>query len=252
MPALDWLTARPIAHRGYHDAGAGRIENTLSAIGAAADRNFAVEIDVHLSADGRVYVFHDDTLDRLTTGAGDTAGRTLAELQAVPFKAGGDRIPTLREVLTRVSGRVPLVIEVKSRFTGARSTPLVDAVARELEAYRGPAAVMSFDPLIVEDFAERAPELIRGIVADAAADAEDYGALSPEERHDLATLAHHERTRPHFVSYWVRLLPNEVSRRVREDWRIPLITWTIRTEEERAIAAAHADQITFEGFDPDA
>ncbi len=251
MADLDWLTARPIAHRGYHDLAAGRVENTLSAVKSAAERNFAIEIDVHLSADGRVYVFHDDRLDRLTTGSGDTAGLTLAELQAIPFKVGQDRIPSLREVLTAVSGHVPLVIEVKSRSDGTRSTALVDAVARELEAYRGPACVMSFDPLIVEDFADRAPELVRGIVADDA-EGSDYAALSPEARAELAGLGHRERTRPHFVSYWVKLLPNAVSRKVREDWRLPLITWTIRTDEDRAAAAAYADQITFEGFDPDA
>ncbi|WP_181705422.1 glycerophosphodiester phosphodiesterase family protein [Chthonobacter rhizosphaerae] len=248
MPTLDWLTARPVAHRGFHDASAGRLENTLSAIGAAVDAGFAIEIDVHLSADGRVFVFHDDTLDRLTTGTGPVGGMTLDALQAVPFRATPDRIPSLEDVLDRVAGRVPLIVEVKSHFDG-RHGPLTDAVARALSAHEGPVAAMSFDPRIVAGLRATAPDLPRGIVADDAEDKE-YGALRPEERTALATLAHRDETDPHFVAYWVKLLPNSVSRRVREDWRLPLLTWTVRTSTDRAAAAAHADQMIFEGFDP--
>ncbi len=75
MPELDWLTARPIAHRGYHDRAQRRIENTLPAAEAAIAHNFAIECDLQATADGRVVVFHDDVLDRLTepTGPGRRA-----------------------------------------------------------------------------------------------------------------------------------------------------------------------------------
>lgn len=247
MKAPDWLTARPVAHRGFHDAGAGRIENTLSAVGAAADAGFAVEIDVHLSADGAVYVFHDHTLDRLTTGIGAADGLTLADLQAVPFRATPDRIPSLGQVLERIAGRVPLVIEVKSLFDG-RHGPLTEAVIRDIAGYDGPVAVMSFDPRLVADVRRLAPGVVRGIVADDAEHPE-YDRLTPPERTALAALAHRDETDPHFVAYWVKLLPNKVSRMVREDWALPLLTWTVRTPEDRA-AARHADQMIFEGFDP--
>ena len=251
MASLDWLTARPVAHRGLHVAPEGRIENTLSAIGAAADRGFAIEIDVHLSADGRVFAFHDFTLDRLTEGTGPTAGLTLAELQAVPFRATSDRIPSLDEVLETVAERTPLVIEVKSPLRG-RQTALVAAIADRLASYRGPVAVMSFDPGIVEDFATLAPDLTRGIVADDAESEKDYGHLTPAERESLRSLAHLPVSRPQFVAYWVKLLPNAVSRRVREELGLPLLTWTVRTPEDRAAASANADQMIFEGFDPEA
>jgi glycerophosphoryl diester phosphodiesterase len=251
MADLGWLTAQPVAHRGLHDAAAGRIENTLTAITAAAERGFAIEIDVHLAADGRVFVFHDETLDRLTTGTGRTAGLTLAELQAVPFKAAADRIPSLEDVLAAVAGRVPLIVEVKSHF-GARQRDLVAAVVAVLAGYAGPVAVMSFDPRMVADFAEISLGLTRGIVADDAADPDDYGALSAAERADLASLAHIGWSKPDFVAYWVKLLPNDLSRRVRDEWRLPLLTWTVRDAADRASAAAHADQMIFEGFDPNA
>ncbi len=249
MSDLSFLTASPVAHRGFHDAAAGRIENTPTAIAAAADRGFSIEIDVHLSADGKVFAFHDHTLDRLTEGAGEVSGKTMAELQATPFRSTSDRIPRLEEVLEIVAGRSTLVIEVKSRFAGLQ-TQLVEAIADVLTPYRGPVAVMSFDPRIVADFARVAPGLVRGIVADDAASEADYGHLDPATRRDLATLGHLSWSRPQFVAYWVKLLPNEVSRRVRQDLRLPLLTWTVRTPEDRAAAGAHADQMIFEGFDP--
>ena len=99
MASLDWLTARPIAHRGYHDRHAGRLENTLSAAEAAIARSFAVECDLQLTADGAVIVFHDDTLDRLTDLKGPVAAKSLAELKAARLSGSTDRIPTLAELL---------------------------------------------------------------------------------------------------------------------------------------------------------
>ncbi|HUG62778.1 MAG TPA: glycerophosphodiester phosphodiesterase family protein [Methylomirabilota bacterium] len=249
MTDLSWLTARPVAHRGFHDASAGRIENTPTAIAAAADRGFAIEIDVHLSSDGKAFVFHDETLDRLTEGGGDVHARTMADLQAVPFRATSDRIPRLEEVLEIVAGRSTLVIEVKSAFAGLQ-TDLVEAVADALTGYHGPVAVMSFDPRIVADFARVAPGLTRGIVADDAAEAKHYGSFDAATRAELANLDHLPWSRPQFIAYWVKLLPNAVSRRVRDVYRLPLLTWTVRTPEDRAAADAHADQMIFEGFDP--
>jgi glycerophosphoryl diester phosphodiesterase len=250
MTDIAWLTARPVAHRGFHDAAAGRIENTLGAIVAAADRGFAVEVDVHMSADGQVYVFHDDTLDRLTVESGPVEGLTLAALQTARFRATEDRIPSLAGVLTAVAGRVPLIIEVKSRFAALQSD-LVEAVADTLTGYHGPVAVMSFDPRIVADFARIAPGLTRGIVADDAAEAEEYGTFDAAQRADLASLAHLSWSRPQFVAYWVKLLPNAISERVRGKLGLPLLTWTVRTQEDRVAAADFADQMIFEGFDPE-
>jgi glycerophosphoryl diester phosphodiesterase len=250
MSDLSWLTARPVAHRGYHDAAAGRIENTPGAIAAAVERGFAVEIDVHLSADGEVFAYHDAVLGRLTEGTGPVSALTMQALREVPFKATSDRIPSLRDVLDIMGERTPLVVEVKSHFK-ARQRDLVEAVARVLADYRGPVAVMSFDPRMVEDFSIVAPGLTRGIVADAAHDPHEYGDFTPAERAELASLGHIARSKPQFVGYWVRLLPNDVSRRVREELKLPLLTWTVRTPQDRAAATAHADQMIFEGFDPE-
>jgi len=67
---VDWIAARPVAHRGLHDAKAGVIENTAAAFQAAVDGGYAMECDVQISADGEAMVFHDDTLDRLMQDSG--------------------------------------------------------------------------------------------------------------------------------------------------------------------------------------
>ncbi|PKR90388.1 glycerophosphodiester phosphodiesterase [Pleomorphomonas diazotrophica] len=251
MSDFSWLTARPIAHRGLHDAKVGRIENTLSAFDAAARAGFPMEMDVHLSADGVVYVFHDDVLDRLTTGQGPVAGRTMAELKAIPMVGTEDRIPTLREVLDLVAGRTGLVVEIKSYFA-ERQRDLVEATARELATYGGPVVVESFDPRQIQDLAEIAPDLPRGIVADDAMSAEDYNHYRVLAQEELATLSHRSWSHFQFVSYWVKLIGNDVSRKVRDEWKLPVTAWTIRKPDERRMAAEFGAQLVFEGFDPDA
>src|SRR5262245_59652130 len=147
MP-LDWLTARPIAHRGLHDAANGVIENTASAFNAAIAGNYGIECDVQISADGEAMVHHDDALGRLTEGSAALATLSAGEIKAVKFKATPDRIMTLGELCDLVGGRVTLTVEIKSRFDG--DLRLVHRTAQVLGAYRGPVAAMSFDPAPIE------------------------------------------------------------------------------------------------------
>src|SRR3954469_23425090 len=120
MPGLDWLTARPIAHRGLHDASAGVIENTASAFAAAIDGGYGIETDVQITSDGEAMVHHDFALGRLTLGSRQLAAMTAAGLKEVPFKTTADRMMTLGELCDFVAGRTPLLIEAKSRFDGDR------------------------------------------------------------------------------------------------------------------------------------
>src|SRR3954454_6478964 len=143
MSGLDWLTARPVAHRGLHD-GLTTIENTTSAFQNAIDGGYAIETDVQITADGEAMVHHDFALGRLTLGSRQLAAMTAAGLKEVPFKATADRMMTLGEMCDLVSGRTPMLIELKSRFEGDRR--LVERAAAVLQAYAGPFALMSFDP----------------------------------------------------------------------------------------------------------
>ncbi len=249
MADIAWLTARPIAHRGYHDRSSRRIENTLPAAEAAIARNFAIECDVQLTADGRVVVFHDDTLERLSEAEGPVGARTLAELRAIRLHDSDAGIPTLEELLDLVDGRVPLVIELKSQWTGNRQ--LEKAVAPILATYSGPAAVMSFDPMSMVAMRRLAPALPRGMTADDFAAGPDWSHIPWPERFALRHLLAGAIVWPHFVSFGIKALPANAPLMLRHVG-IPLICWTVRTPQDWEKARLYTDQITFEGFDPDA
>src|SRR5665213_84274 len=244
MRAPDWLTARPVAHRGLHDRFSGIIENMPGAAKAAIDGNFSIECDIQRSADGEAMVHHDDALGRLTDGSGALLGKTAAELQAVPFKDTSERMMTLGDLCALVEGRVPLVIEVKSHFDGDRT--LVARMAQVLAAYRGPAVGMSFDPDQVLALRELMPQLARGITAERRYDATEWPEASPAQRRGMQQLRHAFRTRPHFVAYRVDELPSAAPGIARHVFGLPLLAWTVRSPEQRDRAARYADQMIFE------
>src|SRR4051794_20250635 len=248
MRAPDWLTARPVAHRGLHDIARGIVENMPGAFQAAISGNVAIETDLQLSADGEAMVHHDDALGRLNEGSGALLGKTSAELRAVPFKNTSERMISLGDLCALVNGRVPLMIEVKSHFDGDRK--LVTRMAEVLRGYAGPAAVMSFDPDQVLAMREIIPERPRGIIAQRSYDDDYWTRLTPAQRGGMLHLRHAFRTRPDFVSFWIDGLPAPAPWIARYIFGLPLLTWTVRTPEQRERAARHADQIIFEGFNP--
>ncbi len=249
MAAPDWLTAHPVAHRGFHDRAAGRIENTLTAARAAIDRGFSIECDLQLSADEKVVVFHDDTLDRLTEGHGPVGGCSLAELKATPLHGTADRIPTLEDLLEAVDDRVPLVIELKSLFTGDRR--LEERVAPILAAYRGRSVIMSFDPASMQAMRRLAPRLPRGMIADRFDSPADRETIPTWQRLAFRHLLYAPLVMPAFVAYDVNALPANAPLLARH-LGLKLLTWTVRTEAHRATARRYTDQMIFEDFDPEA
>jgi glycerophosphoryl diester phosphodiesterase len=248
MPGLDWLTARPVAHRGLHDAASGVIENTASAFQAAIAGGFAIETDLQLSGDGEAMAHHDFALGRLTLGTRQLAAMTAAGLKEVPFKDTADRMMTLGDMCDLVAGRTPMLVELKSRFEGDRR--LVARSAQVLASYSGPVAVMSFDPDLVQALRELAPGLPRGIVAERHYVHQEWKDFSQPQRRNLAFLLHGFRSRPHFVAYQVRDLPSPGPLIARHLFGLPLLTWTVRSEEDRLRARRWADQMIFEGFRP--
>jgi glycerophosphoryl diester phosphodiesterase len=244
---LDWLIARPIAHRGLHD-GSSAIENTASAFRAAIDGGYSIEADVQISADGEAMVHHDFALGRLTLGSRQLAAMTAAGLKEVPFRATADRMMTLGELCEFTGGRVPLVIELKSRFDDDMT--LVARAAVVLQAYKGPAALMSFDAGPIAMLRDIAPEIPRGIVAERHYDDEEWERLSSGQKDSLAFLLHAPRTRPNFVAYRVKDLPSSGPWVARNVFGRPLLAWTVRTEQDRTTAKRWADQMIFESFKP--
>jgi glycerophosphoryl diester phosphodiesterase len=249
MRAPAWLTARPVAHRGLHDDARGIVENMPAAARAAMAGNFSIELDIQLTADGEAMVHHDDGLGRLTEGSGALRTRTAAELRQVAFKNTSERMMSLSDLCDLVAGRVPLVIEVKSHFDGDRR--LVRRMAEVLSSYEGPAAGMSFDPDQVLALRELIPARPRGIVAQRTYTAAEWPDTTPDQRAGMTYLRHAFRTRPHFVAYWVDELPDIAPWIARNIFGCPLLTWTVRTAEQRTRAHRYADQMIFERFHPD-
>jgi glycerophosphoryl diester phosphodiesterase len=238
----DWLTARPIAHRGLHDAAAGVIENTASAFRAAVAANYGMECDLQITADGEAMVHHDDALGRLNDGTARLDSMTAAALKSVPFKATADRMITLGELCDFVAGRATLLIELKGF---QRDDRLAERTAKVLAGYRGPAAVMSFDPSLMATVRKLAPQLVRGMVGMRREASAPTASMSAVQYLGQALDA-----RPQFLAYRVQDLTTPAPLLARNLFRLPLVTWTVRTPADRARAASHADQMIFEGFRP--
>src|SRR5262245_29827231 len=244
----EWLIARPVAHRGLHDAAAGVIENTPSAFRAAVAANYAIECDIQISADGEAMVFHDQTLERLTEGAGRLDAMSATDLKRVAFRASADHMLTLSELCDLVADRAALLVEIKSRFDG--DLRLVKRAAEVLGAYRGRVALMSFDPAPIAALCSLAPGLPRGIVAERRYNHPEWSPLSARTKRALAYFQHALQSRPQFIAYSVRDLSSAIPRLARNVLRLPLLTWTVRTDVDRERAARYADQMIFEGFRP--
>jgi glycerophosphoryl diester phosphodiesterase len=180
-------------------------------------------------------VFHDYELDRLTAGKGPVAALSATQLQAIPLRRCGEAMPRLAEALAIVRGRAPLLVEVKS--PDRQVERLCAAVAKALAGYEGPAAVMSFNPQVGAWFARNAAPVVRGLVVTESG---RRGALGWIER-ALALW----RARADFLACDVRDLPSRFAGAARRRG-LPVYTWTVRSEDDRARAAAHADQIIFE------
>lgn len=230
------LVARPYAHRGRH--GDGRVENSWSAFAAAIAAGDGIELDVRLSYDADAVVFHDVTLDRLTAASGPVARLSMRRLADIALGDGGDHLQSLSQTLDQIGGQVPLLVEIKA----GRRLPvaLCYAVRRALEGYGGVVGVMSFHPEVPRWFARHAPHLLRGLIIGAAA---DRGWRRWTGR--VARLWSLWRARPQFLACDIQGLPVSLVRRARQA-AVPVLAWTVRTDDDRARAAAEVDQIIYE------
>lgn len=242
--------AAPIAHRGLHDLSEGRPENGLSAVRAAVDAGYGLELDLQISADGVAMVFHDYELDRVTGESGQVKRRSAAELAQITLTGSDDRIPRLSEVLELVDGRVPMLLEIKeqSRFMGPVDDGLERAVAAELRGYGGPVAVMSFNPASVAALAAAAPDLPRGLTSGSYDDPE-WAPLGAAVLDRFRALRDFDETGSCFISHYHEDLADPAVAALKARG-VPVLCWTIRSPEAEAAARRIADNITFEGYLP--
>ncbi len=244
-PPLGWPLG-PIAHRGLHDAAKGRIENTASSFAAAIAKGYAIECDLQAADADEPVVFHDERLERLMEADGLVAAHTVAGLKQLRLRGTADRVQTLDEFLEQVSGRVPLVIEIKTMF-GA-SGRFEENIAARLRTYQGPAAVMSFDHRSMVTLRTLAPGIPRGLLSYRWDD--DWMPLLPAaEKAKLRALTYHSDVAPSFIAYDIDDLPEPAPLDLKQRAGIPLLTWTVRTPEQRERAKLYADAIIFESFE---
>jgi glycerophosphoryl diester phosphodiesterase len=207
-----------------------------------------MECDIQISADGEAMVFHDQTLERLTDGSGRVDALPAAELKRVAFRDTADRMITLGELCDLVANRTGLFVEIKSRFDG--DMRLVTRAADVLVGYTGRVALMSFDPAPIAALRTLAPRLPRGIVAERHYTHAEWSPLPARTKRALAYFHHALRSRPQFIAYSIKDLSSAIPQLARTVLRLPLLTWTVRTDVDREHAARYADQMIFEGFRP--
>lgn len=232
-----FIVSKYIAHRGYHTENAP--ENSLAAFEKAMSANFAIELDIQRISDGTIVVFHDETLSRMTGKDGYVRMLKKTDLKKYKLAGTDQTIPTFKETLKLIAGKVPLLIEIKN---DSKVGEFEKEVLEILKNYKGEFAIQSFNPYVLLWFKEHAPNIMRGQLASFF-----KGQKMPfARRHALKRMKFNKQTKPDFISYKASDLPN---RFVKKYKNLPLLAWTIRNNDEFMHAVKHCDNMIFEGFD---
>ena len=244
-PEMEKYKSVKYAHRGLHDEN--KAENSMSAFAAAKEKGFGIELDVRLSKDGELVVFHDETLTRVVGKEGKVIDFTAEELSKMSLSGTSDGIPTLRQVLDLIDGAVTLLIEIKLG-TGERG--VAEKFIEVIEGYKGDFIVESFNPLALKVVRRERPDILRGILSAEYMKDEKYkGKLVYRLAQHLAL---NFLTRPDFIAYDKKGYAVAGLRFVRRVFGTPLITWTIKSQEEENEAISRGfDTVIFENYIPE-
>ncbi len=233
------FVGRNFAHRGLHSEDKSVPENSLEAFRLAGRAGYGAELDVRLTKDGQVVVFHDDTLDRMCGVSGRVDEKSYDELKLLSLAGTNQRIPLLTEVLEVYSGRGPLIVEIKN---GSRNRELCEKTYAILSDYPGEVCVESFNPRILRWFRFHAKDIVRGQLATTMSDYD--GAVSRPTAFMLSHCLLNFISRPQFIAYRVGYRPLSV--RLSEAMGAMRFGWTShneRTERGR-------DGVIFEFYRP--
>ncbi len=242
QPVQNWLADFAYAHRGLH--GVDAPENSMRAFELAVEKGYGIELDVHLSRDGIPVVIHDDNTKRMT-GVDKAVGELdSGKLAALSLKGSVEGIPVFAEVLRRVAGRVPLLVEIKNR---GRAGELEQRVYDLLKEYEGLFAVQSFSPYSMGWFRQNAPGVLRGQLSSRFKDMEE--PLPAYQVFGLTHLLTNFFARPNFISYEIDSLPRGIVARLRNKG-VTVLGWTVRNAEQKAKAQKYCDAVIFENIAP--
>ena len=224
MRSPEWLMKKPFAHRGLH-SGKTVPENSLLAFNRAVERGYGIELDVQYLADGGVAVFHDDELGRMAGRPGLISEETSKSISKLALLGTEERIPLLRQALKSVDSKVPILVELKTRRPPGE---FESEVARIMQAYGGEFAVQSFNHATVEWFESNCPEFTRGLIC------ENINSVNPNLTVEC---------QPDYIACGLNGLPEC-------KYSLPVVVWTVQTEEEKDSASAVSDNFIFEDFLP--
>ncbi|MGE0046985.1 MAG: glycerophosphodiester phosphodiesterase family protein [Hyphomonadaceae bacterium] len=242
--AAPWLLDFAYAHRGLWGGKYGP-ENSLSAFEAARSFGLGVELDVRLSADGEAVVFHDDTLDRMTSARGYTSSRTAAELSRLRLRGSDEGIPTLGEALEALAD-APVLVELK--VNRGSEGPLERRVGYVMAHHQGPCAVMSFNRDTLAELAEMSPHLPRGLLTSGWRTGR--APLMPwNRRAGIRRFVEAQRVRPDFLACDIAALAT-FGRPAADEMHVPLLGWTVRNRSQLDRAERNADALIFENLEP--
>ena len=207
------------AHRGLHKKDKTVPENSLAAFERASSYGYGIELDVQLSKDGQVVVFHDDTLNRVCGVDSRVDEKTYDELSKISLCGTTQTIPLFSEVLKTVRGRGPLIVELKN---GKRNEELCEKTYALLSKYSGEYCIESFNPFIVRWFKKNAPEVIRGQLANPP---KDYnGEVGPITAVILGNCLLNFLSRPQFIAY--KITPKPFTVKLCEALGAMKVAWT--------------------------
>ena len=214
---LDFLKENLIAHRGLHN-NEDIPENSMLAFKKAVEKNFIIELDVHLLKDNTIVVMHDNDINRMTGKSGELKSLTYKELKELRLLNTEEKIPTIEQVLNLVDGRVPIIIELKY---DTKVGMLEENLSKILDKYRGKFAVKSFDPLSVRWFKKNRPEYVRGLL---------IGDKYKKKYEQIASKSIFVKiSKPDFISCNYNLADNKKIQKLRKN-KLAL-AWTIKDKE---------------------
>ncbi len=233
------LAAYRYAHRGLHDRNLGIPENSLKAFSTAIKNGYAIENDIHITKDGEIVVFHDDSLKRMCGVDRIIEDLTLEEIKKYPLLNSNEYIPTLKECLELIDGKVPLLVEFKCRNL-INCTELCAKANEILSDYKGKYFVQSFYPFVIKWYRKNRPDILRGQLAEAFKGEEIY-------KRALGNMLLNFISRPDFISYRHNHKNKFMFRLTKKLGGFP-VGWTFTSQEEIDASKSDFKAFIFENF----
>lgn len=234
---LSFLKEKYIVHRGMHDKNLGILENTIESFKKAIQNNYPIELDVHLLKDNNVIVFHDDNLSRMAGINKKVKNMTYEEIKNIKLIDAKSNIPLFKDVLKLVGGRVPLLIELKY---DCKTGLLEEEVMNLLKDYHGKYAIHSFSVKSILYLKKHYPSVLRGQLASNIHNGHKHPITGFYSKHMLFNFL----TKPDFISFDIRLLPNKKIKKIRGKKLI--LGWTVRSEKALTKGLKYCDNVIVE------